>query len=405
MLLRPSAIARFPLGAFAAAMLSAVLVSGCAPAHPMESTGLAPVGSLAKQWSFRLNLEKQNDAIRGVYLREDTLFVYTQRNMVAAFNAASGKLIYATYVTPDEVPLKPPMIVKDEHGFPAGSTIEMYTKTGQKVETVDCTHSIRSPGTPHGTTIYLGLDYPYGGRLAAIDLTRKYDRARWEMMTFGGISAAPAVYQNTVYCASEDGRVYAVNEDRLPVWPLEHSAFDTDGPIKGDIKADETGVYVASMDTKLYCLELGSGKLKWQYYASAPLLEGPVVTANTVYLVVPNNGVAALSKSEGGFNRQAKWVAKGTKRYLAEDEKNCYLWGNDNHIVACDKTSGEVKYRSQRNDLIAFAINPSAKDPTIYGATASGEVFAIRAVNKPGTMGTMVAAPANAQVPALAKSE
>ena len=68
-------------------------------------------------------------------------------------------------------------------------------------------------------------------------------------------------------------------------------------------------------------------------------------------------------------------------------------------------TSGEVKYRSQRNDLIAFAINPSAKDPTIYGATASGEVFAIRAVNKPGTMGTMVAAPANAQVPALAKSE
>ena len=64
-----------------------------------------------------------------------------------------------------------------------------------------------------------------------------------------------------------------------------------------------------------------------------------------------------------------------------------------------------MKYRSQRNDLIAFAINPSAKDPTIYGATASGEVFAIRAVNKPGTMGTMVAAPANAQVPALAKSE
>jgi outer membrane protein assembly factor BamB len=329
-----------------------------------------------------------------VYLRDDVLFVYTQRNTVVAFNAASGKVLYAAQVTPDSVPLKPPIVVKDRHGFPAGSTIEMYTKDGKKSETVDCTHSIRSPATPHGERIYLGLDYPYGGRLAAIDLTRKYDRARWELMTFGGISAAPAFYQNTVYCASEDGRVYAVNEDRLPVWPLEHSAFDTDGLIKADVRADETGVYVASMDTKLYCLELASGKLKWQYYAGAPLLEGPVVTANTIYLVVPRNGVVALSKTEGGFNRQPKWIAKGAKRYLAEDEKNSYLLGGDNHIVAYDKTTGELKYRSKRNDIIAFAINTSPKDATIYGATANGEVFAIKAVNTPGTVGTLVEAPA-----------
>src|SRR3954469_18418601 len=123
-----------------------ILVSEFAHTKQMETTVLAPVGSLAKQWSFALNLDKNNDAIRGVYLREDTLFVYTQRNMVAALNAASGKVIYATFVTPDEVPLKPPIIVKDQHAFPAGSTIEMYTKGGKKVESVDCTHSIRSPG-------------------------------------------------------------------------------------------------------------------------------------------------------------------------------------------------------------------------------------------------------------------
>jgi outer membrane protein assembly factor BamB len=375
-------------------MLSALpLLGGCGPSHPMDEVALAPVGSLTKAWSFPLDLDKKDDVIRGLYLRGDTLFVYTQRNLVVAFNAAGGSVTYATPVTPDAVHLKPPILVRDQHAFPAGSTIEMYSKAGKFVESVDCTHSIRSPGTPHNQRIYLGLDYPAGGRLAAIDLTRKYDRALWELMTFGGVSAAPAVYQNTIYCGSEDGRCYAISEDRLAVWPLPHSAFDTDGPIKADVKADESGVYIASMDTKFYCLELGSGKLKWQYYAASPLLEAPVVTANSIYLVVPNNGIVALNKTEGKFNREPRWIAKGAKRYLAEDEKNCYLLSGDNHIAAYDKNTGELKYRSKRNDLVAFAINANPKDSTIYGATVNGEVFAIKPVNKPGTVGMMVQAP------------
>ena len=32
-------------------------------------------------------------------------------------------------------------------------------------------------------------------------------------------------------------------------------------------------------------------------------------------LVVPNTGVVALNKTEGKFNREAKWLAKGAKRY------------------------------------------------------------------------------------------
>jgi len=384
-------------------MLS-ILAVGCASNQPVDDgAAVAPVGSLTKQWNFDLDLKKKDDSIRGLYLRDDVLFAYTQRNTVIAFGAASGKVIYAERVTPDSAHLKPPIMIKDQLAFLAGSTIEIYTKAGRHVESVDCTHSIRSPGVLQANTIYLGLDYPTGGRLAAIDLTRKYDRARWEMMTFGGISAEPAVYQNTIYCGSEDSRVYAVSIERLPVWPLEKSAFQTDGPIKADVKADETGVYVASMDTKFYCIELGSGKLKWQYYAASPLLEAPILTANTVYLVVPNTGVVALNKTEGKFNREAKWLAKGAKRYLAEDEKNVYLLSSDNHVAAYDKNTGELKYRSKRNDMVAFAINNSAKDSTIYGATEFGDVYAIRPVNKPGTVGTLVYAPLKAnEVPASA---
>lgn len=370
---------------------------GCRNTQSAEKAVLAPVGSLVQSWKLPLELSSQGDSIRGLYLRDDILFAYSQNNRVVAITAATGKIIFGADVTPGSIPLKPPIVMKDRYCFPDGSSIECYDrKTGKLLDSVETERSIRSPGAQSGNTIYVGLDYPGGGRLSAIDLTRKYDRARWQALTFGGIASKPAVFQNVVYFGSEDGRVYAVGEDRTPVWPLEHSAFQTDGKVIGDLYADETGLYVASTDAKLYCLELGTGKIKWQYFAAAPLEDGPVVTDDTVYVTVPRVGVAVLTKTEGKYNREPRFVAKGADRFLAQDEKNVYLKSTDNYIVAYDKQSGEMKFKSERRDLIALAVN-TTKDSTIYGATRDGLVLAIKPVNKPGTVGTLVAAPVRAK--------
>lgn len=366
--------------------------SGCTMTRTeSDKVAMVPVNSLAKSWSLPLNLTSRNDEIRGLYLRDDTVFAHSQRNRVTAMSAADGKPLYAIDVTPDQVPLKPPIIVKDRVAFPAGASIEVYTKAGKFVESAATKRSIRSPGTLLNTTIYIGLDYPTGGRLAAIDLSRRFDRARWETMTRFGISAAPAVYLNLIYFADEGGSVYAISEDKAPAWPLEHSAFQTDGRIVADVKADEGGIYVASMDTKLYCLEPASGRLRWQYYSASPLVESPVVTADTVYQVVPNIGVVAIDKAAGKMNRDAKWTVKGATRFISQDDKNVYLRGPNNQILACDRATGEVKFKSQRSDLVAFAIN--TKNGMIYASTRDGNVMAIKPITTPGVTGTIVLSP------------
>ena len=388
-----SATARRPMTALAVVLIVAgVAAGGCQQKKPVERVGPVPVGSMAQQWKFDLELDRNKDAIRGLYLRGDTLYAYSQRNLVSAFQASSGRPLYSTYVKRDSNPLKPPIPVKDRVGIPAGSTIEVYDASGNLLESVDAKRSIRSPGVAFENTIYIGLDYPQGGRLAALDLTRRFDRARWELMTpESGISAAPAIANNVIFVASEDGKVRAINLDRTPAWPLENSTFQTGGRVHADLRADEQCLYIAATDSKLYALDRGSGRIRWQYHTGAPLRDAPVVTATMIYQIVPGTGVAALDKADTSFNRQPKWVARGAKRFLSEGERHVFVLDRDNRIAALDKTTGDVQFKSKRNDLRAFAVNPTGA--TIYAATEDGVIMSVEPVTKPGAVGTIVWAP------------
>src|SRR5262249_669712 len=155
---------------------------------------------------------------------------------------------------------------------------------------------------------------------------------------------------------SEDGKVRAANLNGSAAWPLEGSLFQAGGAIVADLKIDDLALYVASMDSKLYALDRSSPKIRWQYFAGAPLRESPVGTANSVYHVVPNVGVVALDKTEGKYNREPKWIARGAKRFVSESDKYAFVVSGDNHLVAYEKATGEPKFKSKRTDLVAFAI-------------------------------------------------
>ena len=175
---------------------------------------------------------------------------------------------------------------------------------------------------------------------------------------------------------------------RDPLWTLPDNTFRTYNTITADLAADDFGVYVPSQDKKLYCLERGTGKIKWAYFAGMPLLQKPIVIGPTVYQFIPNRGLAAISKTNGQIARDAMWVDSFVKQILASDEKYLYVRGERNEILALDKTTGKTQFRSTRNDLDVFATN--LESPIIYAATKNGTVLAIRPVLKPGTVGEIV---------------
>jgi outer membrane protein assembly factor BamB len=236
--------------------------------------------------------------------------------------------------------------------------------------------------------VFIGLDYPKGGRLAAIDVDRPYANIRWELLTRGGVSARPAIFENIVYIGGEDGRVYAVTPNREPVWPLERGVFVTSGRIVADVKVDETGVYVASTDSKLYCLDRQNGKVLWQYFGGKPITSSPHVAASTVYVTVPDRGLVALDKGKGTFNRNPRWVSKDARMFLCEDATHTYLSTRDGKIQAVDRATGKILFHSKGPGFDVFVSNP--KDDTIFAARKNGNVYAIKPVLGAGVVGEMV---------------
>jgi len=170
---------------------------------------------------------------------------------------------------------------------------------------------------------------------------------------------------------------------------LAGSAFKTGGSVVADLAADDDTLYVASTDSKLYALNRLNGRIRWQYYATAPLREGAVVTSDMVYQYDRGAGLAALSKASGDFNRRPLWVAEDCTRLLAQDDRNAYLRRRDGAIVARDKKTGEVRFTS-RQKFNVFATNTLKEDGMIYAATKGGRILAIRPILKPGMVGEVV---------------
>lgn len=383
--LKSTAIALLALGAIACT------VGGCGRKKDAESVskvGPVPQFSFVRQWTQSADISGKNVSLDDIYLSDSHVYVSSSNFKSFVMTRNGGSLTSINDVDATGGVLRSPAVLPDRVIYPTGTTLEVYDMNGLKLRSISFKFPTRSNALAAANMVFVGLDYPQYGRLAAVDVTRDYGSTRWELQTRGGVSARPAFYENILYIGSEDGRLYAVDIDRNPAWPLEGSQFRTSGAIVADVKADDFGVYVASTDSKLYCLDRTTGKTKWQYFASGGLTTAPIVTADSVYQYVKGRGVVAIDKTAGGFNRKARWTVEDSEQFLSADEKYVYLRMKNDRIVAVDKTSGEEKFSSKSRDFDLFASN--AKDSTIYAATKGGEVVAIRPVLTPGQVGELV---------------
>jgi outer membrane protein assembly factor BamB len=375
----------------AAAACAALLLSGvagCSPSRDAQATAEVvpvPPGSFSPKWKATFDLDR--DTLTELHVRPNMIFAYTRNHVAYGIDRNGGSLLFINPIKASGGVLRPPVVLNEQIVFPTAATFEIYSRKGRLERSLQLDYSTRSPASALGTTLFVGLDYPRGGRVAAIDITRAYGTTRWELLTSGGVSARPAVFEKTIFIGGEDGRIYAVAADRSPVWPLEGGVYLTSGRIVADVQADETGVYVASTDSKLYSVNRVTGKTQWQYFAGSALITPPELTETTVYQYVRGRGVVALDKIGRQFNREARWEVRNAVQFLAEDETNTYLRRRDNSIVAVDRQTGKEKFRS-RTRFDVFASNTG--DSTIFAATNDGQVFAITPVLKPGSVGEIV---------------
>jgi outer membrane protein assembly factor BamB len=374
------------------------LAAGCRSTEQADGTARAvelvpvPVNSFTAQW--RAELPARESPLSRLALLNDQLFAFTADNRVFWLNRDSGIVLGLERLASPRDTVFNPVAISDRIVFPSTKQLLVYDLRARLLGRINTRYNVSSPAAADSGLLFYGVDHAHGGRLVAREITpQPYDIGpKWELMTRGHVSAAPAAYQGQIFSGSRDGNVYAVRaEDRVALWPgLEGAAFKTGGPILANIVADKDGVLVASTDSKLYCLDPTTGLVRWTYYAGVALREhsAPVATANHVYIYVPGTGLVAIDKAGRQEIRQPKWIVADARQFLSHDERNAYLRTADNHIVAVDKETGRPLFRSDSNDFSLFVSNTVGA--TIYAASPSGDLLAIVPVLKPGTVGQIV---------------
>lgn len=378
--------------------LAALATWGCA-APPEVRPGSGPIeplqlASFSSGWATDLDL--QNDSVTSLHVRDDGLYVYTDGGVVRVLGDQGRQLWGATIASGAGGQLLPPVLLKDRVAIPTRSTFELFDRYGTPLKSLDARFFISTKAVGDGlNNIYVGGNFGGSSRAVAVqipaDVSKFFYPTRWELLLpRGGIIAAPALMGDAVYVASGDGEVHAIaTRDREPLWAITENTFKTGGPVRGDLAVDATTLYVASGDSKLYALNRNTGRIQWQFFSGVALEEGPTLTKDMVFQFVPGAGIAAFSKTEGPFNRRPVWLLAGAKQFLSSDDSNVYVLTDDNYILAVDKASGEFKFKSRRNDFSVYAVNTRG-DGTVYASTKRGRVVAVKPVLRPGGTGEVV---------------
>jgi outer membrane protein assembly factor BamB len=121
----------------------------------------------------------------------------------------------------------------------------------------------------------------------------------WEFATGGGVYGSPALGPDgTVYAASKDGRLYAINPDGSQKWQFTAGSTNRSSPAIGN---DGT-VYFGSDDHKVYAIN-PSGTKKWEFLTGDMVYSSPAIAADgTIYVGSRDNKLYALNP-----NGTKKW--------------------------------------------------------------------------------------------------
>ena len=196
-----------------------------------------------------------------------------------------------------------------------------------------------------------------------------------------------SVYQ-VAYVGGVDGKVYA--------YTLQKGAWSTDaeyiyprqgsmsGEIIGDMILDNNTIYFATSDGFVYALNAKDLSLKWPnpYKINSKIWSAPAVDGSTLYIGCFDKTVYALNTDDG----TEKWKTKtdGAINSTPVVYNNMvYIGDYSRHFYALDATTGKQVWQFPTEDIVTgnpknfFWAKPVVLNDTIYAPNLDGNVYAL----------------------------
>ena len=214
---------------------------------------------------------------------------------------------------------------------------------------------------------------------------------KWAFPTKGVVISSPAIgADGTIYVASQDGKLYAINPNGTQKWAFLTVENTSSSPAIG---SDGT-IYVGSEDGKLYAIN-PDGTQKWVFSTNGKLRSSPAISSyGTIYVGSGDYNLYAINP-DGTLNwafptEDLVWSSPSIDSY-----GTIYVGSYDNNLYAINP-DGRLKWTFLIGDLV-WSSPAIGSNGTIYLGSGNYNLYAI---NPDGTQkwtfitGGVVASPA-----------
>lgn len=197
----------------------------------------------------------------------------------------------------------------------------------------------------------------------------------WTFKAQGGFFSSAIVDNGIIYIGSLDSNLYALQiKTGNLVWK-----FNAKGSIRSSVCLDGKSVYVVSGDGNLYCIDKSNGKEKWKfktegeqkyplysyadYFYSSPIEEG-----ETIYFGSGDGNIYSVNSTNGLLNWKYKTNAVVHTTPLIHADK-LYAGSFDGYFYALNKATGELAWKFKSVGQRFFPVGEFQGSPVYFNGT------------------------------------
>ena len=349
-------------------------LSGCGNGSKNAQDELVPrqlldTADLQMNWQVNLPIKK-NEEIDRMCVLGDFLYVLTSRNYLFCIAREEGITRFGLELTAPGLPLFEPDYYDGKLWFVVGSKLLVLDPgTGVVTESkkLNVGKGAACKAVLNSTHLFVaGADR----RLHAINVKEKWQDFAATADNDSLITSVIAD-DNFLIFTTKAGNVVSIAPDK----PKKRWQYDVSDKITAPIARDGIWLYVGSEDTKLYKLNITTGKAAWKapFHTGSILFNSAVPGRKVVYQYAGETGLYAIDKNTGTM----QWQLKEALGLLAEVNSTAYVFARPGSLVIMDNQTGKKGKTIELANVSDYAVNTT--DSTVYVADDKGRVMSIEA--------------------------
>ena len=304
--------------------------------------------------------------INTIQVPEVTLYAVTDRAVLHAIDAETGRTRWTTVVGNRNHPLEKPGVSENYVAVLNGSTLHLLKRDTGEMAWIRPIQGVASAG-PALTAEYVVVPTFTGDvELYDIDETRTLPEI---YRSNGRVLIQPVVTPFSIVWPTDRGFLYVARtlqkglryrmEARRPI--VSQAAFSS--PSK---------ILATSIDGYVYCLHETSGQEFWRFSTGEPISNSPVPIGDSVYIVTDRGSLFCLNVESGS----EKWSAPQVQRLISVSKDRIYCLTVTGRLSVLDVGTGGRIALMGTNPLDVFYSN--ALTDRILVGTTTGVIQCLR---------------------------